>query len=151
MKGWKEVIAASPAESLIRSDHILRNAQRYERTGCVSFPSNFFLCILAPLTLCIPALLVINAFPWASCRPGHSVQGKLAAPGVFCDVDDSREAYIMLSLSVSHPPPLSPLQILQAEELCHTQCEQQSLIVSSQHLWLQSIWNLNLWNDKVTR
>lgn len=33
MKRWKELIAVSPAESLIRSDHILRNAQHYEKTG----------------------------------------------------------------------------------------------------------------------
>jgi len=81
----------------------------------------------------------------------HSVRGTLVASGVSCDVDDSREAYIMLSLSVSHPAPLSPLQTLQAGELCHTQYEQQSLTVSSQDLWLQSLWNLSLWSDKVMR
>lgn len=44
MKRWKEVIAKSPAESRIRSDHIFRNAQRYAKTWCMSFPSNFSLC-----------------------------------------------------------------------------------------------------------
>lgn len=75
----------------------------------------------------------------------------LAATRVFCDVDDSREAYIKLSLSVIQPAPLSSLQTLQAKELCHTECEQQSLIVLSQHLRLQSIWNLNSQSDKVAR
>lgn len=45
MKRWREVIAESPAESFIRSDHIFRNAQRYEKTWCASFPSNCSLCI----------------------------------------------------------------------------------------------------------
>lgn len=46
MKWWKEVITASPAESLITSSRILRNAQSYEETGWrVPFPSNFSLCI----------------------------------------------------------------------------------------------------------
>lgn len=49
LKWWKEVITASPAESLITSitsSRILRNAQRYEETGwCVPLASNFSLCI----------------------------------------------------------------------------------------------------------
>lgn len=47
------------------------------------------------------------------------------ASGAFCNIDDSREAYIMLWLPVSHPTPLSPLQTLQAEDLA-IQCEQQA-------------------------
>ena len=127
MKRWKEVIAASPAESHIRSDHILRNAPAlWEASELCVFPIQIFSLHLAPLTLCIPALLVTIAFPWALHRPSQRIRGTLAASGAFCNVDDSREAYIMLWLPVSHPTPLSPLQTLQAEDLCPIQREKQA-------------------------
>lgn len=67
MTRWKKVIAASSAELLIRSDRILRNAQRYEETGWrVSFPIQLFSLHLAPLTSRILALSVTSTFPWAS-------------------------------------------------------------------------------------
>lgn len=147
MKRWKGVIAASPAESLIRSDRILGNAQCYEKMVCV-FPIQLFSLHLAPLTLCVLALLVTNAFPWASHRPRHSIRGTLVATGVFCDV--GRHTLCCHCLSVT--PLLSPhsrhsrLSRPRSHSMWAT-----SLIVLSQHLWLQSIWNLNSRSDKVAR
>ncbi len=111
MERWKEVIAASPAESLIRSDRILRNAQCYEETAwCVSFPSNFSLCIWR-------RSLYASLHSWWPMHYHELHTGQVTVQEAHLWLLEysvwRREAYIMLSLSVSHPAPLSLLQTLQ--------------------------------------
>lgn len=57
----------------------------------------------------------------------------------------------MLSLAVSHPVPPSLFQTLCTERALSQSVCASSLIVSSQHLWLEPIQNLNLESDKVAR
>lgn len=57
----------------------------------------------------------------------------------------------MLSLAVSHPVPSSLFQTLCTERALSQSVCASSLIVSSQHLWLEPIRNLNLESDKVVR
>lgn len=145
MNRWKEVSTVSPAELLISSDHIFRNAQRYENSLCCVFPHS---TVLPPF-----GAIHFKHFWW---WPMHfyKLYSQVPVKRHFCggwgfgDGDDSSKVPIMLSLSVSMFP--SPRSDRADPGPWHTVWETR-LIVSSQSLWLQSIWNLNLESDKVTR
>lgn len=124
MTKWKKVIAASSAELLIRSDRILRNAQRYEETGWrVSFPIQLFSLHLAPLTSCILALSVTSTFPWASYRGQDTASQAhlwlLEYSVTYMIVEGHILCCHLLSVTLFLPPYSRHFAL---KELCHTQC-----------------------------
>lgn len=86
-KRWREVTAASPAKLHIRSDHIFRNAQHYEKSGCPiqHFSLHFGI-----------AYLMQPSYSWWPMHFLESYVGQVTktdaklAIGVFSDVHDSK-------------------------------------------------------------